>query len=300
MDRLDALTIFVAVAEQGSFVAGARRLGRSPAAVSRAVAALEDRLGARLLNRTTRAMALTDEGARYLDSARRLLAELEDLEAGAAGEGGVPRGTLAVTAPVLFGRLHVLPVALDFLNDHPTVDLRLLLLDRVVSLVDEGLDVGIRLGRLPDSSLRAIAAGSIGRAVYVSPDYLARHGAPAAPQDLAGHACIAFADGATGQQRWSFGRDDAALAVGIRPRLAVNTAEAAVDAAAAGLGVTRVMTYQAAAMEEAGRLVRILRGHEPPSVPIQLVHPAGRHLPAKVRLFVDRAVAALRARFADA
>jgi len=298
MDRLEALTIFVAVAEQGSFVGAARRLGRSPAAVTRAVAALEDRLGARLLNRTTRAMALTDEGARYLDSARRLLAEFEDLEA-AAGESATPRGALAVTAPVLFGRLHVLPVALDFLKDHPAVDLRLLLLDRVVSLVDEGLDVGVRLGRLPDSSLRAIAAGVIARAVYASRDYLARHGAPAAPGDLAGHACIAFADGATSQQRWSFGRDDAALTVAVRPRLAVNTAEAAVDAAVAGLGVTRVMTYQAAAMEEAGRLVRILRGHEPPSVPIQLVHPAGRHLPAKVRLFVDRAVAALRARCAD-
>ena len=300
MDRLDALTIFVAVAEQGSFVAAARRLGRSPAAVTRAVAALEDRLGTRLLNRTTRAMSLTDDGARHLDAARRLLGELEELEAGAAGEGGAPRGTLAVTAPVLFGRLHVLPVALDFLRDHPAVDLRLLLLDRVVSLVDEGLDVGVRLGRMPDSSLRAIAAGSIGRAVYASPDYLDRHGTPAAPPDLAGHTCIGFADGATGLQRWSFGRDDAALTVGVRPRLAVNTAEAAVDAAVAGLGVTRVMTYQAAAMEEAGRLVRILRGHELPSVPIQLVHPAGRHLPAKVRLFVDRAVAALRARFGDA
>jgi DNA-binding transcriptional LysR family regulator len=300
MDRLDALTIFIAVAEQGSFVAAARRLGRSPAAVTRAVAALEERLGTRLLNRTTRAVALTDAGARYLDSARRLLAELDELEAGAAGEGGTPRGTLAVTAPVLFGRLHVLPVALDFLKDHPAVDLRLLLVDRVVSLVDEGLDVGVRLGRLPDSSLRAIAAGSIGRAVYASPDYLARHGTPAAPQDLAGHACIGFADGAIGLQRWSFGRDDAVLTIGVRPRLAVNTAEAAVEAAVAGLGVTRVMTYQAAAMAEAGRLVRILRGHEPPSVPIQLVHPAGRHLPAKVRLFVDRAVAALRARFADA
>lgn len=300
MDRLDALSIFVAVAEQGSFVAAARRLGRSPAAMTRAVAALEDRLGTRLLNRTTRAMALTDEGARYLDSARRLLAELEDLEAGAAGEGAAPRGTLAVTAPVLFGRLHVLPIALDFLKDHLAVELRLLLVDRVVSLVDEGLDVGVRLGRLPDSSLRAIAAGSIGRALYASPDYLARHGAPAAPQELTQHACIGFADGAAGVQRWSFGRDDAALAVGVRPRLAVNTAEAAVDAAVAGLGVTRVMTYQAAAMAEAGRLVRILRGHEPPSVPIQLVHPAGRHLPAKVRLFVDRAVAALRVRFDDA
>src|SRR5215831_4013765 len=136
MDRLDELAIFVAVAEQGSFVAAARRLGRSPAAVTRAVAALEERLGTRLLNRTTRAMALTGDGARYLDSARRLLAEFEELEAGAAGEGGAPRGTLAVTAPVLFGRLHVLPVALDFLKDHPAVDLRLLLLDRVVSLVD--------------------------------------------------------------------------------------------------------------------------------------------------------------------
>jgi len=299
MDRLDALTTFVAVAEQGSFIGAARRLGRSPAAVTRAVAALEDRLGVRLLNRTTRAMALTDEGARYLDSARRLLAEFEELEAGAAGEGALPRGTLAVTAPVLFGRLHVLPVALAFLKDHPVVDLRLLLVDRVVSLVDEGLDVGVRLGQLPDSSLRAIAAGSIGRAVYASPDYLARQGAPAAPQDLGGHACIGFADGATSLQRWSFGRDDAAHTVGVRPRLAVNTAEAAVDAAVAGLGVARVMTYQAAAMEEAGQLVRILREHEPPSVPIQLVHPAGRHLPAKVRLFVDRAVAALRARFKD-
>jgi DNA-binding transcriptional LysR family regulator len=298
MDRLDALTTFVAVAEQGSFIGAARRLGRSPAAVTRAVAALEDRLGTRLLNRTTRAMALTEEGARYLDSARRLLAEFEELEAGAAGEGDLPRGTLAVTAPVLFGRLHVLPVALAFLKDHPAVDLRLLLVDRVVSLVDEGLDVGVRLGQLPDSSLRAIAAGAIGRAVYASPDYLARHGAPAAPQDLVGHACISFADGATGLQRWSFGREDAAHTVGVRPRLAVNTAEAAVDAAVAGLGVTRVMTYQAA-MEEAGQLVRILREHEPPSVPIQLVHPAGRHLPAKVRLFVDRAVAALRARFKD-
>jgi len=300
MDRLDALTIFVAVAEQGSFVAAARRLGRSPAAVTRAVAALEDRLGTRLLNRTTRAMALTDEGVRYLDSARRLLAEFEDLEAGAAAEGAAPRGTLSVTAPVLFGRLHVLPVALGFLEENPAVDLRLLLLDRVVSLVDEGLDVGVRLGRLPDSSLRAIAAGSIGRAAYASPDYLARHGAPATPQHLVDHACIGFADGATSLQRWSFGRDDAGFTVGIRPRLAVNTAEAAVDAAVAGLGVARVMTYQAAAMEEAGRLVRILRGHEPPSVPVQLVHPAGRHLPAKVRLFVDRAVAALRARFGDA
>src|SRR5262249_36463424 len=155
-------------------------------------------------------------------------------------------------------------------------------------LIDEGLDVGVRLGRLPDSSLQAINAGSVGRALFASPGYLARHGVPARPQDLAGHACIGFAEGAIAVQRWSFGRGDGATAVAVRPRLAVNTAEAAVDAAVAGLGVTRVMTYQAAAMEEAGRLTRILREHEPPAVPIQLVHPAGRHLPARVRLFVDR------------
>ena len=297
MDRLDALAIFVAVADQGSFVGAARRLGRSPAAVTRAVAALEDRLAIRLLNRTTRAVALTDAGARYLESGRRLLAEFEDLDAGAAGERAAPRGTLAVTAPILFGRMHVLPIALAFLRDHPAVDLRLLLLDRVVSLVDEGIDIGVRLGRLPDSAMRAIPAGSVGRAVYASPDYLARHGLPAVPQDLARHACVAFTDGTGMADRWSFGRDAAACVVAIRPRLSVNTAEAAVEAAAAGLGVTRVISYQAAALEQAGRLTRILRDHEPPAMPIQLIHPAGRHLPAKVRLFADRAVAALRARF---
>jgi DNA-binding transcriptional LysR family regulator len=297
MDRLDALTIFIAVAEQGSFVGAARRLGRSPAAVTRAVAALEDRLATRLFNRTTRAVALTDAGARYLDSGRRLLAEFDDLEA-EAGDRTAPRGTLAVTAPILFGRLHVLPIALDFLQDHPAVDLRLLLLDRVVSLIDEGIDIGVRLGRLPDSTLRAIPAGSVRRAVYASPDYLARHGEPAVPQDLASHVCVAFADGLATADRWNFGRDETAFAVAVRPRLAVNTAEAAVDAA--GLGITRVITYQAAAMEQAGRLTRILRDHEPPAAPIQLVHPAGRHLPAKVRLFADRAVAALRARFGTA
>jgi DNA-binding transcriptional LysR family regulator len=170
MDRVEAWTIFAAVAERGSFADAARHLGRSPAAVTRAIAALENHLSTRLLNRTTRSVTLTDAGARCLDGCRRVLSEFEELEASTTGERQRPRGLLNVTAPVMFGRLHVLPIVRDFLGRYPEVDVRLLLLDRVVSLVDEGLDVGVRLGQLPDSSLRAIRVGSVRRAVYVSPD----------------------------------------------------------------------------------------------------------------------------------
>jgi DNA-binding transcriptional LysR family regulator len=177
-DRLDALTIFVAVAEQQSFAEAARQLSRSPASVTRAVSALEERLQTRLLNRTTRSVALTDAGQRYLESCRRLLSAYDELEAKNTGERAEPRGWINVTAPVMFGRLHVLPIVRSFLDDHPRVDVRLLLLDRVVSLVDEGLDLGIRIGELPDSSLRAIRVGQIRRIVCASPEYIARHGVP--------------------------------------------------------------------------------------------------------------------------
>jgi DNA-binding transcriptional LysR family regulator len=298
MDRLDALACFVAVADRGSFVGAARRLGRSPAAVTRAVAALEDRLAARLLNRTTRAVALTDAGGRYLELCRRLLADVEELESAAASDRLEPSGLLTVSAPVVFGRLHVLPVALTFLRDFPSVTLRLLLLDRIVSLVDEGVDLGIRLAPLPDSSLRAVSAGAVRRAVYASPDYLVRHGVPTRPEQLAGHACIAFGSMGATADRWSFGPDQSGPVVAVRPRLVVTTAEAAIDAATAGLGLTRVLSYQADPWVAGGRLQAVLQDHET-VVPIHLVHPAGRHLPAKVRLFIDRAVASLRARFGD-
>jgi DNA-binding transcriptional LysR family regulator len=298
MDRLDALACFVAVADRGSFVGAARHLGRSPAAVTRAVAALEERLATRLLNRTTRAVALTDAGGRYLELCRRLLADAEELESAAASDRLEPSGLLTVSAPVVFGRLHVLPVALTFLRDFPSITLRLLLLDRIVSLVDEGVDLGIRLAPLPDSSLRAVSAGAVRRAVYASPDYLARHGVPTMPEQLAGHACIAFGSMGATADRWSFGPDQSGPVVTVRPRLVVNTAEAAIDAATAGLGVTRVLSYQADPWVAAGSLQAVLQDHET-SVPIHLVHPAGRHLPAKVRLFIDRAVASLRARFGD-
>jgi DNA-binding transcriptional LysR family regulator len=190
-DRFDALTIFVAVAERQSFAEAARQLSRSPASVTRAVAALEERLQTRLFNRTTRSVALTDAGVRYLDGCRRLLATYDELEAVKFAERAEPRGWINVTAPVMFGRLHVLPLVRSFLGDYPQVDVRLLLLDRVVSLVDEGLDLGVRIGQLPDSSLLGIRVGQVRRIVCAAPQYLARHGVPTTPRDLGGHSLVA-------------------------------------------------------------------------------------------------------------
>lgn len=296
MDRLDAWAIFAAVADQGSFVAAARRLGRSPAAVTRAVAELEQRLATRLLDRTTRSVALTDEGARYLDQCRRVLADAAELEAPAVGPHPEPRGTLAVAAPVSFGRLHVLPILQAFLDDHPAVDARLLLVDRTVSLVEEGLDVGVRLGAPPDASYRAIRAGEVRRGVYASPAYLERHGVPDAPQALGDHTCIA---GDAPVDRWPFHRREGSFTIAVKPRLVVNSGDAAIDAAAAGLGLACGFSYQVAQRLATGALRHVLADFEPPPVPINVVHPAGRHLPSKVRLFVDRAVDDLRKRFAE-
>ncbi|MBK8176547.1 MAG: LysR family transcriptional regulator [Rhodospirillales bacterium] len=297
MDRLDTWAIFAAVAEHGSFAGAARALGRSPAAVTRAVAGLESRLASRLFNRTTRAVALTDVGARYLDTCRRVLADFAELEATASGERQQPRGVLNVTAPVMFGRLHVLPIVQQFLANWPDVDTRLLFLDRVVSLIDEGLDVGVRLGHLPDSSLRAILAGHVRRCVYASPDYLAHFGEPQTPQDLSRHRCIACTGVTPIPERWTFEHGERRHAVAVRPRVIVNTTDAAIDAALAALGIVCMLSYQADAHVVAGRLKRILVTNEPPPLPIHIVHPAGRHLSAKVRLFIDCATAALRARF---
>ncbi|WP_242346356.1 LysR substrate-binding domain-containing protein [Anaeromyxobacter terrae] len=294
MDRLDAWTTFAAVAEARSFAAAARRLGRSPAAVTRAVAALEERVGARLLTRTTRSVALTDAGARSLEAARRALAWFEELEGVAAAGRQEPRGRLGVTASVVFGRLHVLPIVQAFLRDHPSANVELLLLDRVVSLVDEGLDVAVRLGRLPDSSLRALRAGEVRRAVYASPGYLRASGTPRTPQALASHACVACTAVTPVRDRWTFERDGRSFVVPVSPRLVVNTAEAAIDAAVAGLGPTCVLSYMVDAHVRAGRLQRILGPYEPPAVPVQVVIPAGRFVTPLVRAFVDRAVEALR------
>ena len=296
-DRLDALAIFVAVAERQSFVEAARQLSRSPASVTRAVGALEERLQTRLFNRTTRSVALTDAGARYLDRCRRVLATYDELEAVNFGERVEPRGWINVTAPAMFGRLHVLPLLRSFLEDYPQVDVRLLLLDRVVSLVDEGLDLGVRIGQLPDSTLRAVRVGQVRRVVCATPQYIARRGVPATPRDLRNHSVVACTAVTPIPDRWSFHAPSGVISVPVTPRLVVNTTAAAVDAALDHLGFTCIRSYQAEPHAAAGRLQTVLAEYEPPPAPIQIVHPEGRHLSAKVRLFLDHAAEGLRRKF---
>ena len=257
-DRLDALAIFVAVAERQSFVEAARQLSRSPASVTRAVGALEERLQTRLFNRTTRSVALTDAGARYLDRCRRLLATYDELEAVNFGERVEPRGWINVTAPAMFGRLHVLPLLRSFLEDYPQVDVRLLLLDRVVSLVDEGLDLGVRIGQLPDSTLRAVRVGQVRRVVCATPQYIARRGVPATPRDLRNHSVVACTAVTPVPDRWSFHHPSGVTSVTVTPRLVVNTTAAAIDAALEDLGLTCIRSYQAEPHAAAGRLQTVL------------------------------------------
>ena len=296
-DRVDALTIFVAVAERQSFAEAARQLSRSPAAVTRAVAALEDRLQTRLFNRTTRSVALTDAGTRYLEACRRLLAAYDELEVVNLGDRVQPRGWISVTAPVMFGRLHVLPLVRSFLSEYPQVDIRLLLLDRVVSLVDEGLDLGVRIGQLPNSALRSVRVGQVRRVVCASPQYIARRGVPATPRDIESHSVVACTAVTPVPDRWSFHRPGGITSIGVTPRLVVNTTAAAVDAAVDNMGLTCVLSYQMEPHAAAGGLQTVLVEYEPPPVPIHIVHPEGRHLSPKVRLFLDHVAEGLRRKF---
>jgi DNA-binding transcriptional LysR family regulator len=293
MDRFDALAVFVEVAEHRSFAEAARRLRRSPTAVTRAISELEARLGVRLLNRTTRAVSITEAGDRFLAGARRVLANVDEVERAAAGEGSAPRGELRLTAPILFGRLHVLPIVTEFLARFADVSVALTLLDRPVDLVEEGLDAAVRIGTLAESSAIATRLGAVQRVTVASADYLKLHGTPRTPADLSAHAIVACAE------RWVF-RDRAREAsVVIKPRLVVTTAEAAVDAARAGFGVTRVLSYQAAADIARGSLRRVLKAHEGDELPIHLLYPGGRHPPPKLRAFLDFIVPRLRRRCED-
>ena len=295
-DRLDTMVMFVAVAELGSFAEAARRLNRDPAAVTRAVAALEADLRVRLLNRTTRSVALTDEGGRFLDGCRRLLASYDDLRALGDGDHAEPHGAISVTTTGMFGRLHVLPSIVRFMERYPRVDVRAMFVDRIVSLVDEGLDVGVRLGKLPDSSLRATRVGQVYLSVYASPDYLARHGEPLSPRDLIDHQTVSCLTISPIPDRWSF--DGAEMAsVPVKPRLVVNSIESAADAVAQGAGLTFLASYHAQAYVQAGRLQRVLAAWEPAPIPIHILQPAGRFPAVKVRLFVDHLAADLRRRF---
>lgn len=292
MDRLEMLRTFVAVADHASFAEAARRLRVSPTAASRAVAALEESLGTALLRRTTRSVRLTGEGALYLERCRAALADLDDAALALRGHGATPGGTLVITAPVTFGRLHILPVVTGLLQAYPALTVELTLVDRVVRLVDEGIDIAVRIGDLSDSSLHALKVAEVRRILVASPAYLASRGTPANAADLHNHAIISFTE-IDRAHEWRFGAAGKP-AIRIEPRLTVNTADAAIAAAADGAGIARVLSYQAIDAIAAGRVVSLLDDCAPPPIPVHLVYQANRRASVNVRAFIDAA----RARFA--
>lgn len=299
MDRLDAMSVLVAAAEAGSLSGAARKLGTPLATVSRKVSELEAHLKTRLLNRSSRRLTLTDAGRSYVEACKRILEEVGEAERAAAGEYRAPRGDLIVTAPIVFGRLHALPVTMEFLGAYPEIDLRLVLTDRTVNLVEEHVDIAVRFGALPDSSLVATRVGSIRLVVCGSPGYFADRGTPRAPDELRTHDCITF-EGLARADAWTFSTGKSDVVVPIHSRLIVNTAEAAIDAAIAGVGVTRVFSYQAANALRAGALAFALQEFEPEPRPVSLIYSGGRLLPLKLRAFLDFAAPRLKARLTQA
>jgi DNA-binding transcriptional LysR family regulator len=297
MDQIHAMRVFVAVLDAGSLTAAGQRLRRSPAAISRALDFLEGHLGVELLHRTTRSVRLSEAGARYATAARRVLADLDEADLSAAGEGAAPRGLLTLTGPQVSGARILRPVIDEFLELYPAVSARLLMLDRHVNLVDEGIDVAMRIAELPDSSLTAIRLGTVHRLVCAAPSYLAGRPAIATAADVTGHHCIAMT--VFGQDSWMLpGPDGTMRPVRITPRLAVNTVEAAAASAVEGRGLTRLFSYQVADELADGRLVPVLADPPDAGSPVHLLTPEGRLAVPKVRAFVDFAVPRLRAVFA--
>lgn len=293
MDRLRELEVFVAVADAGSFAKAGSRLRLSPPAVTRAVSALEDRLGARVFNRTTRSLNITDVGQRFLESARRILSDLDAAEKEAVGESAAPHGHLTMTASVTFGRSALAPVVCDFLNHYPRVSVSVLLLDRVANLVEEGIDLAVRIGPLPDSSLVAKKIGTVRRILVASPDYLARRGVPRTPTELRLHSMIAFT-GLMPNREWRFADGKGGSSVSFTPRLEINDAVASIAAAEMGDGITVALSYMVADKIRDGRLVPVLDSVTPPPVPVHLVHPQNRLISPKLRAFLDFASPRLR------
>jgi len=294
MNRLEAMSTLLAAVDAGSFSAASRKLGVPLPTVSRRVSDLEAILKTRLLVRTSRRLDLTDAGRSYVAACRDILAAVDQAERTAAGEFAVPRGEVVVTAPIVFGRLHVLPVVIEFLRAYPDIDVRLVLTDRVTNFIEDHVDVALRIGSLPDSSLIGKRLGSVRRVVCASPEYLRRHRPIISqPSDLKEHACITF-EGLTSSSSWKFGRGKAEMLVPIRSRLVVNTAEAAVDAAVSGLGVTRVLSYQIADALQARTLKIILGDFESEPSPVNLVYAGRGLLPLKTRAFIDFATERLR------
>lgn len=292
MDRLHAMTAFVRVSDVGGFARAAHELHLSAAAITRAVSALEDAIGVPLFVRTTRSLRLTEAGERYLEDCRRILAEIEEAEASASGIFAAPSGALTISASALFGRMYVLPIMLDFLDAHPKVTARALFLDRVTHMIDEGIDVAVRIGALQDSGLIAARVGQVRHVICGAPAYFERHGTPGAVADLAEHRIIATS-AAWAAVNWRFGAEG--TTVNVIPTLTCNTNDAVIAAAIAGWGLTRVLNYQVADALASGALRTVLTEAEPPPYPIHVIHAEGRRTSAKVRAFVDFTVQRLRA-----
>ncbi|UPG92116.1 LysR family transcriptional regulator [Luteibacter aegosomaticola] len=286
MDQLHLMKVFVAVGEEESFAAASRRIDLSPAAVTRAIAALEDELGVKLLARTTRSVRLTEAGQRYLDDTRNILASITEANEAAAGVNAAPKGNLSITASVMFGRTFVMPCVVRYLQDYPEVDVSAYFLDRVVNMVEEGIDVAVRIGHLPDSSLKALKVGQVRRLMVASPAYLETHGVPEHPADLLRHTIIATS-GLSPRVDWKFGSAEDPTLVRTKPRLTVTGNDAAIAAAVAGLGVTRLLSYQVGEELASGKLKIILADYEEAPWPVHVVHRESKYGSTKVRRFID-------------
>jgi DNA-binding transcriptional LysR family regulator len=293
LDRFNELKVFVSVAENGGFAKAAARLRSSPPAVTRTVAALEQRVGVQLFNRTTRMVSMTEAGRRFLEHARRILTDLDVAESELAGESTMPSGHLTITSPVTMGRMMLPSIVTDFLHAHPHVTAKVLLFDRITNLIEEGIDVGLRVGQLPDSSLIARQVGEVRRILVASPAYLSKNGTPKDPTDLKRHSMIAFT-GLLPSREWVFGEAKTARRIALKPRFEINDAAAAIAAAEGGGGITIALSYMVARKIGERRLQQVLGSFAPSAVPVQLVYPESRLVAPKVRAFVDYAAPKLR------
>lgn len=295
MDRFESMSIFVSVVEAGSLSASSRKLGIPLATVSRKLSELEAHLGIRLLNRSTRRLDLTDAGHAYFAATKRILDDVDTAERMATGEYTTPKGDLVVTAPIVFGRLHILPLVAEFLIAYPEINIQLVLTDKIVDMMEEHIDLAVRIGELPDSTMMGARVGFVRRVTCASPGYLAARGIPVHPEKLSTLDCIAFE--VLGSPRaWPFFHGKEKITVAIRPRLIVSTAEAGIDAAMAGVGITRALSYQVERAVNCGDLKIILEKFEPPAWPIHIVHHGTRILPLKLRSFRDFVVPRLKER----
>jgi DNA-binding transcriptional LysR family regulator len=297
MDRLHLMSVYVAVVEAEGFAGAARKIHMSPPAVTRAVAALEDRLSVKLLNRTTRYVRMTEAGQKYYEDAKRIIALADDADDAVLGINAEPRGQLTVTASVLFGRLYVMPGVIEYLRRYPAVEVNALFVDRIVNMLEEGVDVAIRIAELPDSSYRALRVGSVRRVLCASPDYLDTHGIPQTPDDLLKHRII-LARGLNPHNEMRFLQDSLQQTVKLQPILSVSDNDSAASAAMVGMGITRLLSYQIAEPLQNGKLKIVLGEFESPPVPVHILHREGRHSSAKIRTFVDLMAERLRAELA--